>query len=156
MLFFFLLQKKQQRTTNMITATTSIPITKPTIRPIPLSGSVDKTPPFVVSSLADAVVVTFTVDEVIVVDVTGIVAVVVFGMLVVVVVIAAVVVGCDVTGDTDNVEGGDVDVSLINCVVFTSKAVVDRAVVLVLFDGFVGEISLVVVAVATITSSGSK
>ena len=141
----------------MITATTSIPITKPTIRPIPLSGSVDKTPPFVVSSLADAVVVTFTVDEVIVVDVTGIVAVVVFGMLVVVVVvIAAVVVGCDVTGDTDNVEGGDVDVSLINCVVFTSKAVVDRAVVLVLFDGFVGEVSLVVVAVATITSSGSK
>ena len=141
----------------MITATTSIPITKPTIRPILLFGSAEKTPPFVVSSLTDAVVVTFGVDEVTVVDITGVVAVVVFGSLVVVaVVVAAVVVGCDVTGDNDSVEGGDVDVSLIKCVVFSSKAVVGRTVVLVLFDGIVGEVSLVVEAVATITFSGSK
>ena len=145
----------------MITATTSIPITKPTIRPILLFGSAEKTPPFVVSSLTDAVVVTFGVDEITVVDITGVVAVVVFGSLVVVtvvvtVVVAAVVVGCDVTGNNDSVEGGDVDVSLIKCVIFSSKAVVGRTVVLVLFDGIVGEVSLVVEAVATITFSGSK
>ena len=143
----------------MITATTSIPITKPTIRPILLFGSAEKTPPFVVSSLTDAVVVTFgvDVDEVTVVDITGVVAVVVFGSLVVVaVVVAAVVVGCDVTGDNGSVEGGDVDVSLIKCVVFSSKAVVGWTVVLVIFDGIVGEVSLVVEAVATITFSGSK
>ena len=111
----------------MITATTSIPITKPTIRPILLFGSAEKTPPFVVSSLIDAVIVTFGVDEVTVVDVVGIVAVVAFGSLVTVAVavaVAAVVVGCDVTDDNDSVKGDDVDVSLTKCVVFSSKAVV--------------------------------
>ena len=67
----------------------------------------------IVPSLVDALVVTFTVDAVILVDVTGIVAVAVFGSLVVVVA-AAVLVGCDVTGDNDNVEGSDVNVYLIN------------------------------------------
>ena len=143
----------------MITATTSVPITKPTIRPILLFGSAEKTPPFVVSSLIDAVIVTFGVDEVTVVDVVGIVAVVAFGSLVTVAVavaVAAVVVGCDVTDDNDSVKGDDVDVSLTKCVVFSSKAVVGWTVVLVLFDGIVGEVSLVVEAVATITFSGSK
>ena len=158
--FFFLLQKKQQRTINMITATTSIPITKPTIKPISLFWSVDKTPPFVVlltpSSLTDAVVVMFFIDEVLGVDVTGTIAVVAFGSLIVVVAAAAIVVGCDVTGDNDKAEDGDVVVFLTNCVVFPSKGAVGGTVLLVLFDGFVGEVSLVVVAVATITSSGSK
>ena len=113
MLFFFLLQKKQQRTINMITATTSIPKTKPTIKPILLFGSVNKTPSFVVSSLTDAVVVTFIVDEVMVVDVTGIVAVVLFGSLLVVVAAASIVVDCSVTGDNDNEDDLDVDVFLI-------------------------------------------
>ena len=154
--FFFLLQKKQQRTINMITATTSIPITKPTIKPISLFWSVDKTPPFVVSSLTDPVVVMFFIDEVLGADVTGTIAVVVFGSLVVVVAAAAIVVGCDVTGDNDKAEDGDVVVFLTNCVVFPSKGAVGGTVLLVLFDGIVGEVSLVVVAVATITSSGSK
>ena len=156
MLFFFLLQKKQQRTINMITATTSIPKTKPTIEPILLFGSVNKTPSFVVSSLTDAVVVTFIVDEVMVVDVTGIVAVVLFGSLLVVVAAASIVVDCSVTGDNDNEDDLDVDVFLINCVVFSSKAVIARTMVLVLFDGIVGAVSVVVVAVASIISSGSK
>ena len=138
----------------MITATLSILISKPTIRLILLFWSFEKAPPFVVSSLTDALVITFTVDELILVDVTGTVAVVVFCSLVVVA--AAVVVGCDVSGDNDNVEGGDVDVSLIKCVVFLSKVVVDQTVVLVPFDGTVEEVSLVVMAVATITSSRSK
>ena len=68
----------------MITATTSMPISKPTIRLISLFWSFEKAPPFVVSSLTDALVITFTVDELILVDVTGIVAVVVFGSIVVV------------------------------------------------------------------------
>ena len=138
----------------MITATTSIPKTKPTIKPILLFGSVNKTPSFVVSSLTDAVVVTFIVDEVMVVDVTGIVAVVLFGSLLVVVAAASIVVDCSVTGD--NEDDLDVDVFLINCVVFSSKAVVARTMVLVLFDGIVGAVSVVVVAVASIISSGSK
>ena len=154
--FFFLLQKKQQRTINMITATTSIPITKPTIKPISLFWSVDKTPPFVVSSLTDAVVVMFFIDEVLGVDVTGTIAVVVYGSLIVVVAAAAIVVGCDVTGDNDKAEDGDVVVFLTNCVVFPSEGAVGGTVLLVLFDGIFGEVSLVVVAVATITSSGSK
>ena len=140
----------------MITATTSIPITKPTIMPISLFWSVDKTAPFVVSSLTDAVVVMFFINEVLGVDVTGTIAVVVFGSLVVVVAAAAIVVGCDVTGDNDKAEDGDVVVFLANCVVFPSKGAVGGTVLLVLFDGIVGEVSLVVVAVATITSSGSK
>ena len=140
----------------MITATTSIPITKPTIMPISLFWSVDKTAPFVVSSLTDAVVVMFFINEVLGVDVTGTIAVVVFGSLVVVVAAAAIVVGCDVTGDNDKAEDGDVVVFLTNCVVFPSKGAVGGTVLLVLFDGIVGEVSLVVVAVATITSSGSK
>ena len=109
----------------------------------------------IVPSLVDALVVTFTVDAVILVDVTGIVAVAVFGSLVVVVA-AAVLVGCDVTGDNDNVEGSDVNVYLINCLVFSSKVVVGQTVALVLFHGTVEDVSLVVVAVATVTSSGSK
>ena len=141
----------------MITATTSIPITKPTIKPISLFWSVDKTPPFVVSSLTDPVVVMFFINEVLGVDVTGTIAVVVFGSLIVVVAAAAaIVVGCDVTGDNDKAEDGDVVVFLANCVVFPSKGAVGGTVLLVLFDGIVGEVSLVVVAVATITSSGSK
>ena len=140
----------------MINATTSIPITKPTIMPISLFWSVDKTAPFVVSSLTDAVVVMFFINEVLGVDVTGTIAVVVFGSLVVVVAAAAIVVGCDVTGDNDKAEDGDVVVFLTNCVVFPSKGAVGGTVLLVLFDGIVGEVSLVVVAVATITSSGSK
>ena len=109
----------------------------------------------IVPSLVDALVVTFTVDAVILVDVTGIVAVAVFGSLVVVVA-AAVLVGCDVTGDNDNVEGSDVNVYLINCLVFSSKVVVGQTVALVLFHGTVEDVSLVVVAVATVASSGSK
>ena len=109
----------------------------------------------IVPSLVDALVVTFTVDAVILVDVTGIVAVAVFGSLVVVVA-AAVLVGCDVTGDNDNVEGSDVKVYLINCLVFSSKVVVGQTVALVLFHGTVEDVSLVVVAVATVASSGSK
>ena len=61
-----------------------MPISKPTIRLILLFWSFEKAPPFVVSSLTDALVITFTVDELILVDVTGIVAVVVFGSIVVV------------------------------------------------------------------------
>ena len=76
----------------MITAATSIVITKPTIRPVSLFGSFERTPSFVVSSLTDAAVVTFTVDEVILVDVTGIVAAVVFGSLPIVVATAVVAV----------------------------------------------------------------
>ena len=109
----------------------------------------------IVPSLVDALVVTFTVDAVILVDVTGIVAVAVFGSLVVVVA-AAVLVGCDVTGDNGNVEGSDVNVYLINCLVFSSKVVAGQTVALVLFHGTVEDVSLVVVAVATVASSGSK
>ena len=139
----------------MITAATSIVITKPTIRPISLFGSFERTPSFVVSSLTDAAVVTFTADEVILVDVTGIVAAVVFGSLPIVVGTAVVAV-CDVTGDNDTVEEGDVDASLINCVAFSSKVVVGQKVVLVLFNGTAEEVSPVVVALATITSNGYK
>ena len=139
----------------MITAATSIVITKPTIRPISLFVSFERTPSFVVSSLTDAAVVTFTADEVILVDVTGIVAAVVFGSLPIVVATAVVAV-CDVTGDNDTVEEGDVDASLINCVAFSSKVVVGQKVVLVLFNGTAEEVSPVVVALATITSNGYK
>ena len=139
----------------MITAATSIVITKPTIRPISLFGSFERTPSFVVSSLTDAAVVTFTADEVILVDVTGIVAAVVFSSLPIVVATAVVAV-CDVTGDNDTVEEGDVDASLINCVAFSSKVVVGQKVVLVLFNGTAEEVSPVVVALATITSNGYK
>ena len=139
----------------MITAATSIVITKPTIRPISLFRSFERTPSFVVSSLTDAAVVTFTADEVILVDVTGIVAAVVFGSLPIVVATAVVAV-CDVTGNNDTVEEGDVDASLINCVAFSSKVVVGQKVVLVLFNGTAEEVSPVVVALATITSNGYK
>ena len=98
---------------------------------------------------------TFTADEVILVDVTGIVAAVVFGSLPIVVATAVVAV-CDVTGDNDTVEEGDVDASLINCVAFSSKVVVGQKVVLVLFNGTAEEVSPVVVALATITSNGYK